>query len=161
MKIMRSLAAFLLFWLVFVNSQCNIALQTTDTFKLCKIFQETNVEIVYENWKLNDTNYCQLNAVNEPLRIICDNNTRQYVLELELLKNGNQRVSGELHTEYTFPSKLKLIKFKNYEWTYAFNYLNFSNILQENLEVLWFKRDNDASIGSFITGMSICTDIYG
>ena len=143
------------------DSQCNEALQTIDTFKICQIFSKTNVADVYTFWDLSQTNYCESDFIDGPLKIICTNDGREAFLTLELLENGIPRHSGELQTQYEWPSKLKNIKIQNHLFTYSFNGLNFSNILQDNLETLWFERFSNGQNAGVITGMIICiVDVF-
>ena len=126
-----------------VDSQCNQTIQTIDTFKLCQIFKNTNVESIHSNWDLSANDYCALNANDGSLNIMCDdtNGRPETIVTLELLDN-NPKHSGELQTQYEWPSKLKNIKIQEHLFTYSFNSLNFSNILQNDLETLWFERDS-------------------
>ena len=153
--VIKMMSIILGIFIVLCNSQCNETIQTIDTFKLCQIFKNTNVESIHSNWVLSAIDYCALNANDGSLKIECDNSNGRLgtIVTLELTDNEDPKHSGELQTQYEWPSFLKNIKIQEHLFTYSFNGLNFSNILQTHLETLWFERSSNGQNAGIITGI--------
>ena len=158
MRLFITISLVLFSFVIFVDTQCNETLQTMDTFKLCQIFKDTNMENAYPNWKLNMINYCDLQEKGPPM-IVCNNDN---IVLLQLLDDfvDNNRPSGVLQTQYEWP-ELRYLEFESHTFTYSSKF-NFTGLLNPNLEVLWLERWGDANVPNSgpITGLSIFYDIF-
>ena len=124
---------------------------TVDSYKLCRIFSNSNINESYPNWDLSSNNYCN---INKPPTIECDNDDN--IVKLLLGHDYVTSCKGALQTEFEWPSYLKSIDFKEHQFSGNFSLTSLLNLnYLESIRISgeYARRNDDMDSHGHISGL--------